>query len=124
MNAHSSFIPGKNLIQTEKVLKDYVSQRRIARMDSLSDVEEELLRRRSVRWFPSAEMLLSQASVAAEKEAEEQQRTLALALTAKANVELGFKRMNCEEAIHVLRTSIIEEFGVSKLERIAPKNSR
>ncbi|KAI0515975.1 hypothetical protein KFK09_008646 [Dendrobium nobile] len=74
-------------------------------MESLSDVEEELLRRRSVRWFPSAEMLLSQASVAAE-EAEEKQRTLALALTAKAKVELGLKRMNCEEAIHVLRTSI------------------
>ncbi|KAI0515976.1 hypothetical protein KFK09_008647 [Dendrobium nobile] len=49
------------------VLRGY---RRIARMESLSDVEEELLRRRSVRWFPSAEMLLSQASVAAE-EAEE-----------------------------------------------------
>lgn len=85
-------------------------------MDSLSDVEEELLRRRSERWFPSSAILLPESSVTAENEDEEQQRTLALALVARAKADLEDKRRSCEEAIHVRRTSIIEGFRNSALD--------
>lgn len=81
-------------------------------MDSLSDVDEELLLRRSERWLPSTAGLLPEASVTADNEDEEQQRTLALGLVATAKADLEGKRRSFEEAIHVLRTSMIEGFEV------------
>ncbi|KAK8943790.1 hypothetical protein KSP40_PGU004633 [Platanthera guangdongensis] len=93
-------------------MKGFTFLRRIARIDSLSEVENELLRLRSEAWFPSTVVLPTEPLFAGDAEDEEQQRDLALALLlAMAKADLETKRMHWEETIHVLRASISETWN-------------